>query len=551
MITTSAPGKIVLLGDLMAVYNKLAISAAIDLRTRISIKDSNKGKIYSTKFKKLWRYNKKELNNLQKKYDKILLNKEYKKLKTYTISHPIKYLLCKIFNDIGYKNLNITIDTKSPKGVGSGGSLSCALTLGIYKLFNHKITKKKIVDMSIYHDKIAHGGMPSGIDNSTSTYGGIVSYKKDRGVKKLNVKLKMPILIVENKTSSNTSISVNRINYMLKTNFKKTNNLLNKVDALSHDAISYLKSGNKEKLGELMYKNQDILKKLGISANNIDNLIKYVKKKYNIYGAKLTGGGAGSIIILAENYSKIIQDLRNKNFNTYLVDLVQEGVREELIKIKGVIIDSDEPLYYRTKFTDNLKFRLLRKYGYTGSYNNFVDSFKNKLYLGYIQKVNNLNLFRIILDDINLNLDIDSIKKFMYEFFKIHKKITPVIWAEETLKKLKQKGMKICILTDTIFPEKEKRSWFRKTGINKHIDFVVCSCDIKKMKDNKESYEECLKQMKLKKDEVVFVGHQQYEMDGAKKANIASIAILPISDKNIKSDYSIKSIKELPELIGI
>ena len=142
MITTSAPGKIVLFGDLAAVYNKLAISAAINLRAKVSVKESDKGEIYSSKYKISWKYNKKELISLQKKYDKIISNKEFEKLRTYDISHPTKYLLSKIFDDIGYKNLSITIDTKGPKGIGSSSALSCALTLGIFKLSNRKISKK-------------------------------------------------------------------------------------------------------------------------------------------------------------------------------------------------------------------------------------------------------------------------------------------------------------------------------------------------------------------------------------------------------------------------
>ena len=119
----------------------------------------------------------------------------------------------------------------------------------------------------------------------------------------------------------------------------------------------------------------------------------------------------------------------------------------------------------------------------------------------------------------------------------------------KTLKKLKVNKIKISILTDTIFSKKEKMSWFKNLGMEKYIDLIVTSNEINKTKDKRESYEECLKRMKLKNNEVVFVGHKQYEMDGAKKANVTSIAIKPISDKNIKSDYSIKSIKELLRLI--
>ena len=113
-ISTSAPGKIILFGELAVVFNRTGISGAVDLRTFVNIKESNKGEIYSSKYRKLWKYNLNEINNIRKKYDNIILNQQYYKLKNYQISHPIKYLLSKIFDDIGYKNLKISIDTKVP-----------------------------------------------------------------------------------------------------------------------------------------------------------------------------------------------------------------------------------------------------------------------------------------------------------------------------------------------------------------------------------------------------------------------------------------------------
>lgn len=328
MIITSAPGKIILFGERAVVYNKLAISCAVNLRTKVNIKESKRGKIFSSYG--MWTYNKKEIISVRKRYDKIISNEEYSKLRNYEIGHPIRYLLSKLFDDIGYKNLNVIINSKVPKGTGSSSSLACALVFGIYKLFNYKITKKKIIDMSIYFDKIAHGGAPSGIDVATSTYGGFIAFKKNEGAKKLNINFDIPILIVDTEVPSRSSITADSVRYLLKKNFKKTNNTLNAINSISHEAIDYLKNNNKEKLGKLMNKNQILLKNLELSKKEIDKLINYIRKKHNIYGAKLTGGGGGgSIIILAEDYSKMIPDLSKKGFKNYLIRTGVDGVRKE------------------------------------------------------------------------------------------------------------------------------------------------------------------------------------------------------------------------------
>ena len=101
------------------------------------------------------------------------------------------------------------------------------------------------------------------------------------------------------------------------------------IDKISNDAIDYLKEENKERLGSLMYKNQYFLKKLGVSTPKIDDMVSYIKNKYKIFGTKLTGGGrGGSLIILADDYEKIISDLNKKGFKNYLVSLGAEGVRK-------------------------------------------------------------------------------------------------------------------------------------------------------------------------------------------------------------------------------
>jgi FMN phosphatase YigB (HAD superfamily) len=56
-----------------------------------------------------------------------------------------------------------------------------------------------------------------------------------------------------------------------------------------------------------------------------------------------------------------------------------------------------------------------------------------------------------------------------------------------------------------------------------YIDQIVSSYDIKALKSTKAAYEECLKLLEVPASQTLFVGHQQYEMDGAKQADIISV----------------------------
>ncbi len=411
--------------------------------------------------------------------------------------------------------------------------------------------------MALLHDNIAHGGTPSGLDASTSTHGGFIAYRKSEGAKKLNVRGNFSLLVVDTHSGLRSSVTANRVRLLIEKNFKKTMGILNSIDSISHKSVDYLKSGNMKKTGELMLQNQEMLRKLGISTNKIDSLISYIKKRYPIYGSKLTGGGGGgSIIVLADDYSKLIKDLNARGYSTYLVNVDNEGVKNEVYshhnlpqEIKGVIFDADEVLYYRNKVGRNLKIKLLQRYGYNQGYKKFLDSYHREKWQAYINEISRQELFRKILHNIGLNLRQSNLEKFTKEFLNAHKKILAAKSVEALLKKLKKSGIKVCILTDTIFSGKEKWELLKSIGLDKHIDLIISSHDIKKSKKTKESYNECLRKMGLKANDVIFVGHKKYEMEGAKNANIVSVVVLPVADKNIKSDYKINSMKELGRLI--
>ena len=107
-------------------------------------------------------------------------------------------------------------------------------------------------------------------------------------------------------------------------------------------------------------------------------------------------------------------------------------------------------------------------------------------------------------------------------------------------------SLKIGILTDTFNSEYEKRETFKRIGLEQFIDAIVCSGETGFTKDEKESYEIMLRKLDLNPSEVLFVGHQTYEMQGARKANIKSVSIV----KGIGENIHIANLSELIELVS-
>lgn len=86
-----------------------------------------------------------------------------------------------------------------------------------------------------------------------------------------------------------------------------------------------------------------------------------------------------------------------------------------------------------------------------------------------------------------------------------------------------------------------------------YIDEIISSFDIKYLKDTPEAYSACLSRLNVAAREALFVGHQQYEMDGAKMASILSVCLKSIAiPADTTGDYTIDSLAELqPILLSI
>ena len=83
-------------------------------------------------------------------------------------------------------------------------------------------------------------------------------------------------------------------------------NIFNSAREISEEAKKALTSGDVEKIGRLMDENQELLRKIGVSCDELERLIK-IAKENGAVGAKLTGTGRGGLMV-ALTPGKEIQD---------------------------------------------------------------------------------------------------------------------------------------------------------------------------------------------------------------------------------------------------
>lgn len=218
--------------------------------------------------------------------------------------------------------------------------------------------------------------------------------------------------------------------------------------------------------------------------------------------------------------------------------------------IRAIIFDADGPLYQHTGNATEQEEELLRRYGFHGKPEDFKTCYEKEKWKGYVAEETVPEMFQKMLAVIGVDVSLEQANEFAEAFDVIHKQVSATQDAVATLKQLKNESYLTCILTDSFYSAEAKWPWFEQMGLKPYLDDMVSSLDIEKLKATPEAYQACLDKLGVSADESIFVGHQQYEMDGAKAAHVESVAILPIATPNIQADFTINALAELPALLA-
>jgi putative hydrolase of the HAD superfamily len=124
--------------------------------------------------------------------------------------------------------------------------------------------------------------------------------------------------------------------------------------------------------------------------------------------------------------------------------------------------------------------------------------------------------------------------------------VLPIPGGREALAGLKQRGFVLGIVTDTIYPIERKKRWLDTVGVAGYIDVLACSTALGAHKPDPAIYLNALQQAHLTPGESAFVGHAVDELEGARQAGMATIAVY--YDPGARADYYAESLVDLLNL---
>jgi len=250
----------------------------------------------------------------------------YKKKKYNEAMKSIENVLNHLEIDFSDKKLDITFtgDLYAASGVGASAAQCTSLARALNETFNLKLDDEKINEAA-YEGERAYHGTPSGIDNTASTYGGLIWFVKNLSGGKNTIDLlqspkKIPLIIANSGITASTAEVVADVRHLKEENPDKFERFFKEYKKLAKDAKKALLEGDVLTIGRLMNQNHKLLQEITVSGEINDQLVDVILKNGAI-GAKMTGTGRGGLVIgLAENYEiqkKIAQAVEDAGYSAW------------------------------------------------------------------------------------------------------------------------------------------------------------------------------------------------------------------------------------------
>jgi len=308
MACSIAPGKVILLGEHFVVKGVPAIGAAVTLYARVCV-SSGQGRVESRQLG-------------------LLLD-----LSSNTVNDKGLYRVVEeLAGRFGLKrDFHATIDSEIPisSGMGSSAAVAVSTTHALLSFAGVEPDKKVVWEVSFEAEKVYHV-RPSGVDNTLSTYGGVMVY--ERGVFN-RVKRRWPDDVVIVIADSGIKRSTGSVVADVLNRYDKYSNVMSRIyeaaSELVRDALKSIETGDFARLGELMDINHGLLSSIGVSSRVLESIV-WAMREAGALGAKISGAGRGGIVIGLVETSKVpsvVEKIKLLGLTPLVVQIDDEGVR--------------------------------------------------------------------------------------------------------------------------------------------------------------------------------------------------------------------------------
>jgi len=223
----------------------------------------------------------------------------YKEDKLEQQQDSIKRILEKM--NIDFSSGGVTVELAgslyAASGIGASAASCVAIARALSNYYDLDLNDEQINEIAYEGEKGYHG-TPSGIDNTASTFGGLIWFENKERPFMEKISLMNPVEIVIGNTGkvADTKKAVEGVRMRKEQDPEKYQAIFNRAENIAYLAKQAFFDEDYHEIGKLMNENHKLLQQIEVSSRELDFLVK-LSREYGAYGAKLTGGGLGGNII--------------------------------------------------------------------------------------------------------------------------------------------------------------------------------------------------------------------------------------------------------------
>jgi mevalonate kinase len=191
--------------------------------------------------------------------------------------------------------LRVTSSIPMASGMGSGAAVSVAIIRALAGFLGQPLEDETVSELAFEAEKIHHG-TPSGVDNSVVTYRVPVFFESGKPLKRILIGKAFTLVIGDTGVPSPTRETVSYVRRCWKANPALYEKLFAAIGSITRTARDAIQTGHPTWLGPLMDENHAFLQEMGVSSEELDQLVNSAKSA-GAWGAKLSGGGWGGNMV--------------------------------------------------------------------------------------------------------------------------------------------------------------------------------------------------------------------------------------------------------------
>jgi mevalonate kinase len=328
MVTASAPGKVILLGEHAVVYGEPAVAAAIERRARVTAEETA-GTDLTIHADDL------SLDGFTVEYAGGPDGRPDVDVPAHLLEAGMGYFEEAVAQardaaDAPEAGIELTVESSIPMGAGLGSSAAVAVATieAVSRELGTELDPAAVADRAYQVENAVQDGNASRTDTFCSAMGGAVRIEGD-DTRALGEVPNLPLVIGYDGGAGDTGALVAGVRE-LREEYDFAADTVTAIGDLVRQGERALREGDHEEFGRLMDFDHGLLSALGVSARSLDSMV-WAARDAGALGAKLTGaGGGGSIVALdpspdTETALRYAPDCEQ----AFRAELDREGVRIE------------------------------------------------------------------------------------------------------------------------------------------------------------------------------------------------------------------------------